>query len=70
MIGRVELAVSTDLMIRFLATPGRVDLVAQGRIMKLGRELAIGEVDARCEGQDQLVAHVSGTYAIPPGSLA
>ena len=44
LIGRVELAVTTDLNIHFLAKPRPGDLVARGRILRLGRVLAVGEV--------------------------
>jgi uncharacterized protein (TIGR00369 family) len=65
-IGPVPLAVTINLSINFLrkATPG--DLTAQARLLKLGKRLAVGEVEIRCEGQDEPVAHVTSTYSIPP----
>jgi uncharacterized protein (TIGR00369 family) len=67
MIGRIELAVTTDLSFHFLQRPRPVDIVAQGRLLKLGRRLAVGDVLMRSEDDDQrLVCHVVGTYAIPP----
>ncbi|MDX1541598.1 MAG: PaaI family thioesterase [Geminicoccaceae bacterium] len=67
MIGRVELAVTTDLSFHFLHRPLPVDVVAEGRLLKLGRRLAIGEVLMHSEDRDgRLVCHVVGTYAIPP----
>lgn len=67
LIGPVPLAVTTDMTCHFLrgAKPG--DLIARGRILKLGQTLAIGEVElvpdvARDGGS---VCHVVGTYAIP-----
>ena len=66
MIGPVELAVTTSLNINFLRKPGQADLFADGRILKLGRQLAYGEVELRSAGQDDLVAHVTATYSIPP----
>ena len=44
LIGRVELAVTTDLNIHFLAKPRPGDLIGRGRILRLGRVLAVGEV--------------------------
>jgi uncharacterized protein (TIGR00369 family) len=66
MIGRVELAVTTNLNINFLRKPPPRDVIAEGRMLKLGRRLAVSEVFLRSDGEDDLVAHVTGTYSIPP----
>lgn len=68
-IGIVPLAVTTSLTINFLRKPeaGR-RLVGVCRLMKVGRTLAVGEVSLYSQGQEAPVAHVVGTYAIPPGS--
>lgn len=68
LIGRVELAVTTNLTIHFLRKPPPGDVVAEGRILKLGKRLAVGEVLLRGEASDDVVAHVTGTYSIPPGA--
>ena len=66
LIGRVELAVTTDLNVHFLAKGRPGDLLAHGRILRLGRVLAVGEATVvAAEGGDR-VAHAVGTYAIPP----
>ncbi|HEX6015015.1 MAG TPA: PaaI family thioesterase [Geminicoccaceae bacterium] len=66
LIGRVELAVTTDLNIHFLAKPRPGDLIGRGRILRLGRVLAVGEVTiAVIGGEGGPVAHATGTYAIP-----
>jgi uncharacterized protein (TIGR00369 family) len=65
-IGPVGLAVTTHLSINFLRKPEKRDLLAECRLLKLGRRLAVGEVALRSVGQDDLVAHVTGTYSIPP----
>lgn len=68
-IGIVPLAVTTSLTINFLRKPAADrDLVAECRLLKCGRSLAVGEVTLRSEGNDDPVAHVTGTYAIPPGT--
>lgn len=67
-VGRVELAVTTNLNINFLRKPGPNDMVAQARILKLGKRLAVVEVDLFSDGDDDIVAHVTGTYSIPPVS--
>lgn len=68
-IGEVALAVTTNASIDFMRKPeaGR-DLLAECRILKLGRMLAVGEVLIRSEGTDEPVARCSMTYAIPPKS--
>ena len=65
-IGPVPLAVTTNLNINFLRKPEPRDLLAEARLLKLGRRLAVGEVVIRSEGMAEAVAHVTSTYSIPP----
>ena len=65
-IGPVALAVTTNLNINFLNRPEPRDLIADCRLMKLGKRLAVGEVWLRSDGSDTPVAHATGTYSIPP----
>jgi uncharacterized protein (TIGR00369 family) len=64
-IGWVPLAVTTQLGINFLRKPEPDDLIAEARLLKLGKRLAVGEVSIRSPGGDDLVAHATGTYSIP-----
>ncbi len=66
LIGRVELAVTTSMTINFLRRPAPRAVIAEARLLKLGKRLAYGEVTLYTEGDDQPVAHVTGTYSIPP----
>lgn len=66
MIGPVLLAVTTNLNINFLRKPGRADVIAECRILKLGARLAVGEVTMFSEGDPAPVAHATVTYSIPP----
>jgi uncharacterized protein (TIGR00369 family) len=66
LIGRVELAVTTSMTVHFLTRPAPADVLAAGRILKLGRRLAVGEVVMHSQGDPQPVCQVTGTYAIPP----
>lgn len=66
MIGRIELAVTTDLNVHFLSLPPAEDVIANGRILKLGRRLAVGEVVMHSLGDPRPICHVTGSYAIPP----
>ncbi|MGB5050268.1 MAG: PaaI family thioesterase, partial [Caldilineaceae bacterium] len=66
LIGRVELAVTTNLTCNVLRRPKPVDLIGRGQILKLGKRLAVGEVLLYSEGNPEPVAHVTCTYSIPP----
>ena len=68
-IGPVGMAVTTSLNINFLRLPGAINLVADCRILKLGRRLAVGECGIAPEGGGALVAHATATYSIPPGAV-
>lgn len=67
-IGPVELAVTTQLSINFLRKPSPGDVIADARMLKLGKRLAVAEASLFSEntGPDQPVAHVTATYSIPP----
>ncbi len=65
-IGPVELAVTTNLNINFLRRPLPGDIVAEAALLKLGKRLAVGEVGLFLDGEDEMVAHVTATYSIPP----
>jgi len=64
-IGWVPLAVTTNLTINFLRRPAPRDLLAEARLIKLGKRLAVGEIGIRSHGGDDLVAHATSTYSIP-----
>jgi uncharacterized protein (TIGR00369 family) len=64
-IGPVPLAVTTNLNINFLRKPEARDLIAECRLLKLGKRLAVGEVTIRSDGMEDPVAHVTSTYSIP-----
>ncbi len=65
-IGIVPLAVTTNLNINFLRKPAAgKDIIGVCRMMKVGKSLAVGEVDVYSEGEAEPVAHAVGTYAIP-----
>lgn len=66
-IGIVPLAVTTSLTINFLRKPpADRPIVAVCQLLKVGRSLAVGEVSLYSEGLPDPVAHVVGTYSIPP----
>jgi len=65
-IGEVPLAVTTSLNINFLNKPAPGELLAEARLLKLGKRLAMGEVTIFSNGASQPVSHVTATYSIPP----
>jgi len=68
-IGWVPLAVTTSLTINFLRKPSLGDLVAECKLIKLGKQLVVGEVALYSDGDDAMVAHSVVTYSIPPNSV-
>lgn len=66
-LGPVALAVTTNASIDFMRKPpaGAV-LLAEARLLKLGRRLAVADVLIRAEGDADPLARASMTYAIPP----
>jgi len=64
-VGPQPLAVTTNLNINFLRKPAAADLVAEARLMKVGKRLAVGEVTLYSEGMTEPVAHVTSTYSMP-----
>lgn len=64
-VGPQPLAVTTNLNINFLRKPGKGDLIADARLMKVGKRLAVGEVTIFSDGTPEPVAHVTSTYSIP-----
>ncbi|TCB81834.1 PaaI family thioesterase [Acinetobacter sp. ANC 4173] len=66
-IGLVGLAVTTNLNINFLRKPtASQDLRGICKLMKVGKALIVGEVWIYSVDQDEPVAHVTGTYSVPP----
>ncbi|WBU63665.1 PaaI family thioesterase [Paracoccus aerodenitrificans] len=66
-IGPVALAVTTNASFDFMRKPAAgQDLLAECRLLKLGRTLAVGDVLIYSEGISDPVARSAMTYAIPP----
>jgi uncharacterized protein (TIGR00369 family) len=65
-IGPVGLAVTTNLNINFLrkGLPGQ-DVLAAAKLLKLGKRLAVGEVNLLSGSSPDPIAHVTATYSIP-----
>lgn len=66
-IGLQALAVTTNVSIDFLRKPvPHADLLGEARILKIGRQLAAGDVLIRSDGRDEVVARAGLTFSIPP----
>lgn len=50
--------------ISFMRPIANADVVAEARVLRLGKTLAFGEVDLRAADREDLAAHVTTTYAI------
>lgn len=64
-IGPQPLAVTTNLNVNFLRKPAKADLIADARLMKVGKRLVVGEVVIYSDGVAEPVAHVTSTYSVP-----
>lgn len=67
-VGPVPLMVTTSMTLNFLRRPPMTPILGSCRILKLGKRLAVVEVAIRPESGDDLVAHATGTYSIPPSA--
>ena len=65
-IGPVAMALTTTMTINYLSRPPAGDLVADCRILKLGRRLATGEARIHAPGSDELLSFAVGSYSMPP----
>jgi uncharacterized protein (TIGR00369 family) len=64
-VGPQPLAVTTNLNINFLLKPGQADLIAEAKLLRIGKRLVVGEVAVFSAGLDEPVAHITSTYSIP-----
>lgn len=63
-------AVTTNMTMNFLSRPKPGDLLARIKVLKLGRRLAVCEVVLHSAQSDDIVAHATSTYALPPEHLS
>jgi uncharacterized protein (TIGR00369 family) len=57
-------AVTSNLNITFLTRPPPRDVVAETRLVRVGRRLAYAEVALYSDGHSEIIAHATGTYAL------
>ena len=61
-----KLDLHTDDLLDVRALRAKADLIAECRLLKAGKRLCVGEVTIHSDAHDEPVAHVTGTYSIPP----
>jgi uncharacterized protein (TIGR00369 family) len=64
-IGPALDAVTVHLSIDFLRRPGPVDVIAETRLVKVGKRLATGIVELRSDGAPEVVAVATVTFTVP-----
>ncbi len=64
--GIVPLAVTNELKMNFLRPAVGRDVIAEARLLKLGRRVAYAAVDLHEDGRpERLVAHATSSYVLP-----
>jgi uncharacterized protein (TIGR00369 family) len=58
-------AVTTSMTMNFLSRPEPADLIAEVSLIKVGRRLAVAEVEIFADGRPDMVAHAVATYSLP-----
>lgn len=67
-LGRLEMAVTQNLNINFMARPAPADLLARVEVLKMGRRTVVMDVKIYSDGNPDMVAHATGTYSLPPAA--
>ena len=57
-------SVTSNLSINFLLRPSPVDVVADAKLLRIGRRLAYAEVSVYSAGRADMIAHATGSYAL------
>lgn len=63
-------AATSSMSMNFLRRPAVKDVLAEGRLLRLGRRLAVGEVTLFSDGEAEPVALAVFTYALPGTATA
>jgi uncharacterized protein (TIGR00369 family) len=63
-VGLQPMAVTSDLSISFLRPASGGDLLARAHLLRAGRTRIAGRVDLWVDGDDRLVGHATGSYAV------
>lgn len=63
-VGLQPMAVTSDLSISFLRPASGGDLLAKAHLLRAGRTRITARVDLWVDGDDRLVGHATGSYAV------
>ena len=66
-VGLQPMAVTSDLSISFLRPASGGDLRATAHLLRAGRTRIVGRVDLSVVGDERLVSHATGSYAVLGG---
>jgi uncharacterized protein (TIGR00369 family) len=58
-------SVTSNLNITFMQRPEPRDIVCDVNLIKLGKRLVVAETHLFSDGRDEMIAHATGTYALP-----
>jgi len=64
-----EMALTSQFNCNFLARALPGDVLADARLLKIGRRMAVLQVEVRTTARDDLAALVTGSYALPDGGV-
>lgn len=64
-LGPVALAFTTSLEIHFLRRASQGEVLAVTRLVKVGRRLAVGQVELRSQGLAEPIGLATVTYSLP-----
>lgn len=67
-VGPVVMAVTSDLTMHFLRAASPRDLIAEARLLRIGRRSAVLSVEVGADGEP-IAAHATGSYALPAASM-
>ena len=65
LLGPTPMAVTADMTMHFMRRPAGAVLRADGRVLRLGRSLAVCEVSVYTDDPARPVSHAIGSYALP-----
>jgi uncharacterized protein (TIGR00369 family) len=66
-LGPVVMAVTSNMSLHFLAAAPAGDVIAECKLLRMGKRLAVMEVSLFTGPDRTFAAHVTGTYALPRG---
>ncbi len=69
-IGREEMALTSDIQLRFLRRAAATDVIGKARFLKQGSRLLSFEVELFSKGEKEPCVHATGSYVMPHPDLS